>query len=382
MANPDKTTDNINTVSRDLLSIFHTHGLGPAMYRDLIEQLGSDAAIMSSSHSQRKELKLSPEIIEGLNNPDEEAIERDLEWLEGENNYILSQQSPHYPVMLREISDAPILLYVHGRLECLSDFQIAIVGSRSPTAGGLQCALEFAHTLGEAGFSITSGLALGIDGAAHEGALAAGANTIAVMGTGLDRVYPAAHRDLAHQIAQNGALVSEFALGTTPQAHHFPRRNRIISALCSGCLVVEAALKSGSLITAKHALDQGREVFAIPGSIHNPLTRGCHHMIRQGAKLVENAQDIYDELGSLLGAQLEKTSKPDTTKVRPQKELSDDYKELLEAISFDPVSIDTLSTRIELSTNQIASMLLILELDGYVNPVAGGGYARSPMITP
>lgn len=390
-------------ITDDTLTLFHTHGIGPTLYQKLLKHFESDTAILSSTRKQREDLNLSQATIDSLDNPNQEAIERDKEWVKGTNNYIISQTSVHYPAMLKEIYDPPILLYLHGNPECLSNLQLSIVGSRNPTPDGRQCAFEFAHTLAKGGFTITSGLALGIDGAAHEGALAAGAPTIAVTGTGLDRVYPAAHRDLAHKIAEQGALISEFALGTSPLTHHFPRRNRIISALCTGCLVIEAALKSGSLITARHALEQGREVFAVPGSIHNALTKGCHLIIRDGAKLVENEQDIVDELGSLLTAQYE-MSRPDTyhrdsSKAKEESQnhahdlqqnnkkshhsscvntLNKDTQELLNAISFDPVTADTLCSRSKFDINQVSSMLLILELEGFICAQTGGRYTKSP----
>jgi DNA processing protein len=204
-----------------------------------------------------------------------------------------------YPPLLREIPQAPPVLFVHGDPDCLRVPQLAMVGTRNPTPSGRETARQFAAHLAGAGMIITSGLALGIDAAAHQGALAGGGRTIAVMGTSLDRVYPAKHRDLARAIAERGALVSELPTGTPALAENFPRRNRLISGLALGVLVVEAALQSGSLITARLALDQGREVFAIPGSIHNPLAKGCHALIRQGAKLVETANDIVEELGAL-----------------------------------------------------------------------------------
>ncbi|VAW81282.1 Rossmann fold nucleotide-binding protein Smf possibly involved in DNA uptake [hydrothermal vent metagenome] len=382
----------MSTTSIDNLTLFHTHGIGPVLYSKLLEYFGSDAAILASSVKQRQEINLSPQLIENLNRPNLEAIDRDQEWLEEKNNHIIDQTSPLYPPMLKEIHDPPILLYVHGNPDCLTDFQIAIVGSRNPTSNGKQSAFEFAHALGTGGFTITSGLALGIDGAAHKGALAAKARTLAITGTGLDRVYPAAHQPLAHKIAEQGALISEFPLGSAPEAHHFPRRNRIISALCTGCLIVEGALRSGSLITARHALEQGREVFAIPGSIHNPLTKGCHHIIREGAKLVENEQDIVDELASLLTAQHELNSRPDTNqqptsvsntinKARHstnKTNLEEDTQDLLNSIAFDPVSADTLCVRSGYNIEKINSMLLILELKGYINVQAGGCYTRCP----
>jgi DNA processing protein len=252
-----------------------------------------------------------------------------------------------------------------------------MVGSRNPTASGQQTATEFARHLSASGLIITSGLALGIDAASHQGALDAAGATIAVMGTGLDRVYPARHRDLARQIAGEGALISEFPVGTPPLAENFPRRNRIISGLSLGTLVVEAALRSGSLISARNAGEQGREVFAIPGSIHNPLARGCHHLIRQGAKLVETAQDVIDELGALAVACLEQHN-PGPPDEHPDqaRELDGDYLQLLDNIEFESTSIDQLVTSSGLTPAEVSSMLLQLEMSGYIASSPGGIYNR------
>ena len=248
--------------------------------------------------------------------------------------------------------------------------QIAIVGSRNPSHLGAETAFAFAKTLSQYGFAITSGLALGIDAASHRGALAANGHTIAVAGTGLDRVYPARHSDLALQIAETGALVSEFPTGTLAKAHHFPRRNRIISGLCQGLLVVEAAKQSGSLITARLALEQNREVFAIPGSIHNPLARGCNALIREGAKLVETTQDILEEFSQLF------QQDESNHEAGSQSKLDLEQQTLLNRVMFSPTSIDKLVEQTGFAVESIASMLLILELQGYVEANAGGCYTR------
>ena len=220
-----------------------------------------------------------------------------MKWIDQPGNDLLTLADARYPAALLQIADPPLLLYVRGRVELLSHPALAIVGSRSATPAGTRDALAFAETLSNAGLTIVSGLALGIDTAAHRGGLAGASSSIGVVGTGLDRVYPARNRHLAHQLAEDGVLVSEFPLGTPPFPSNFPRRNRVISGLCRGCLVVEAALRSGSLITARQSLEQGREVFAMPGSIHSSLSKGCHWLIKQGAKLVETAQDVLEELG-------------------------------------------------------------------------------------
>ncbi len=276
----------------------------------------------------------------------------------------------HYPSLLKEISAPPPLLYVNGNPDLLNHPQIAIVGSRNPSDVGKQIAADFAATLASQGFAITSGLALGIDAASHQGALKADGFTIAVAGTGPDRVYPARHQQLARDITQQGALVSEFPPGTSAKASHFPQRNRIISGLSMGLLVVEAAKKSGSLITARCAIDQGREVFAIPGSIHNPLARGCNALIRDGAKLVETTEDILEEL-----KQFASKSAPETPKT-PTLTIDTEHQSLLNSVQYSPTSIDSLVQTTGNSVETISSMLLVLELQGFISAVAGGCYIR------
>lgn len=279
-----------------------------------------------------------------------------------------------YPPLLRQIHGAPLLLYVKGEADALRAPAIAIVGSRNPTEGGVRNAFEFAKYFGRCGFCIVSGLATGIDAAAHRGALAADAPTVAFLGHGIDTVYPAANRDLAEQITAHGVLVSEFTPGMPPRPALFPQRNRLISGMSVGTLVVEAARGSGSLITAEFAAEQGREVFAIPGSIHNPLSRGCHRLIGLGAKLVETAADVLQELGPLTGtlAQIDVES---TDKARPLATASAAGAELIPFIGHDPVGVDELAERSGLTPAEVCSMLLTLELDGMVEKLAGGRYA-------
>lgn len=253
--------------------------------------------------------------------------------------------------------------------------QLAIVGSRNPSTVGKTIAGQFAQALVHCGLSITSGLALGIDAASHQGALDAGGTTLAVAGTGPDKIYPATNRRLACEIIEHGALVTEFPPGTAAKANHFPRRNRIISGMSVGTLVVEAAIHSGSLITARAALEQGREVFAIPGSIHNPLARGCNALIRQGAKLVETAWDILEEIGPLATAAGALDPTADAA-AQPQEDLSEDYRILLKEIAYAPTTVDTLAETTKLSAENLASMLLVLELRGYVASSEGGAYYR------
>lgn len=353
------------------------HSGGGARLRHLLEAFGDPAGVLAASRTA-----LLPH-FDGdaaridvlLADPDAAFHERELAWLDQPNNHLIRSTDEVYPALLRETGDAPALLFVCGDPACLSDPQLAVVGSRNPTRGGCETARAFSDHLARAGLAITSGLALGIDACAHEAALAAGGYTIAVAGTGLDRVYPAAHRELAHAIATHGAFVSEFPLGTPPLRENFPRRNRLISGLSLGVLVVEAALKSGSLITARLAADQGREVFAIPGSIHSPLSRGCHALIRQGAKLVETADDIIEELGALAGFM----AAPVAAATRSMMPVVEDAREarLLELLGHDPVDMDTLIQRSGLTAAAVSSMLLAMELRGLVEAQPGGKYQRT-----
>jgi DNA processing protein len=299
------------------------------------------------------------------------------EWLQDDNHHLIRLGDDAYPELLAGITGAPSQLSVIGDPELLHLPALAIVGSRNPTTGGSRNAFEFARHLGTTGFCIVSGLAQGIDAAAHRGALAADAPTVAFLGHGIDRVYPAGNRELAREIARRGALVSEFPLGTAPGRELFPQRNRLISGLSLGTLVVEAARRSGSLITARLAAEQGREVFAIPGSIHNPLSRGCHQLIRQGAKLVEAADDIVAELAPLAGHLLERIDESASSSRLPagRTEMDEEYVKLLEAIGHDPVSPDELVERSGLTIDQVSSMLLILELEGKIEKQSGGRYS-------
>jgi len=316
-----------------------------------------------------------------LAGPDWAAVERDLAWLDAPAHHLLVFTDAAYPRLLSEIPDPPPALFVRGDPACLRQPQIAIVGSRNPTASGRETARDFAQYLAETGLAITSGLALGVDAAAHQGALAAAnGSTVAVTGTGPDRVYPASHRGLADAIAERGALVSEFAPGMPPLPANFPRRNRILSGLSLGTLVVEAAVRSGSLISARFALEQGREVFAIPGSIHNPLARGCHRLIRDGAKLVETADDILEELGPLAGVSLE-AAREDTPEDFPAVGAAGNLDGLqvrvLEAVGFEPTPVDMVVVRTGLTPDAVCSMLLVLELHGLIASTPGGHYSRA-----
>ena len=329
--------------------------------------------MFAATGAELQPLELPGAALDYLRRPDWRRVEQDLAWLEQPRNHLLRLDDPRYPSLLRQIPYPPPLLFVHGDPDCLRLPQLAIVGTRNPTPLGRETAQRFAAHLAEFGLLITSGLALGIDAAAHQGALAGGGRTIAVMGTSLDRVYPAQHRDLAHAIAERGALVSEFPVGTSPAAGNFPQRNRLISGLALGVLVVEAAAQSGSLITARLANEQGREVFAIPGSIHNPLAKGCHALIRQGAKLVETADDILEELGTLAATTREVVF---PVAAASSEALDEEYRQLLVAMGDEPVSIDLLVDRCGLTAEALSSMLLILELQGYAAAIPGGLYSR------
>jgi len=354
------------------LALHRTPGIGPVTFARLLEQFGEPENIFVNLSKAKS---ISSRTRSALLAPDWKQVENDLQWFEAADRHIITVHDSRYPELLKQIADPPSLLFVQGDVSLLSQWQIALVGSRNPSASGRDTAYEFARYLAQGGISITSGLAMGIDAAAHQGALAAAGKTVAVIGTGLDRVYPAKHRQLAHEIAETGVIVTEFALGTAPRAENFPRRNRIISGLSLGTLVVEAAVRSGSLITARMAMEQGREVFAIPGSIHNPLARGCHQLIRQGAKLVETADDIIEELGALAGVQSVATNEQPCENGEIQ-DTDDEYRLLFDYLGYDPIQIDSLIEHCGLTAEAVSSMLLLLELQGRVESFAGGRYAR------
>ena len=355
-------------------TLARTPGLTAEAAGALIAAAGGDLAEVARARRAAR-VELPPAALAFLSTPDERAISADLEWLAASGTVIVLCTDPEYPPLLRQTAGAPAALYVQGSLSLLAAPQLAMVGSRSPTPAGRSTAREFAAWFARAGFTVTSGLATGIDAASHEGALRAGGATIAVFGTGLDRVYPSANRALAERIRAQGALVSELPPGTAPLRENFPRRNRIIAGLAVGTLVVEAARVSGSLITARQALEAGREVFAIPGSIHSPLSHGCHQLIRQGATLVTEARDVTEQFGFSV-------SKERLTDVLPAaragRELDKEYEMLLDALGFEPASIDSLVARTGLPSESIASMLLILELEGRVAALPGGRYGRIP----
>lgn len=345
-----------------------------------LKQAGSAEALVAAPAERLLAGGLPAEAVATLKGPDPALTARWRAWLDGRaGRALVTYGHALYPRRLAELGDPPLALWVEGRDHgLLGGAQLAIVGSRSPTTDGRRNAEHFARYLAARGLTITSGLATGIDGAAHQGALAELGGTIAVLGCGIDVVFPRAHAKLTADIVARGLLVSEYGPGVLPQKHFFPHRNRIIAGLALGTLVVEATRRSGSLITARLAMEAGREVFAIPGSIHNPLARGCHFLLRQGAKLVEEAADVLVELAP----QLEREGHgiaPDGNTAEPaagEREHDASYQKLLAALGFSPVSIGDLAARVDLTTAELSSMLLLLELEGLVEALPGGRYSR------
>ena len=378
-------TRTLSDAERDAwLRLKLTPGVGDAGARKLLAAFGLPPALFAQPRAALAAV-VGPALAERLLAEPEgwrELCERTRRWLDGDTRrQLLTLGDPDYPAELLQIEDPPLLLHLEGDPAALRHpLRLAMVGSRSPTAQGAEHARQFARALAEAGACIVSGLALGIDGAAHEGALEAGGCTVAVVGTGLDQVYPKKHQALAQRIAAQGALISEYLLGTPPLAPNFPRRNRLISGLSQGVLVVEAALQSGSLITARQAAEQGREVFAIPGSIHSPQSRGCHALIRQGAKLVESAADILEELrtqvpATATGQDQEPSGLTDPPGAAPGKHpVPDDP--LLRVLGFEPCGLDALQARCGLDLPTLQARLLELEFDGWVARLPGGVYQR------
>lgn len=343
-------------------------GLGDQSLRKLLVAFGSPQQILDASSAMLA--KFIPTAVAAAiraGGVEDDALDAASRWLEDQSNHIVTLADTAYPQALLQTPDPPPLIYAKGRIELLNHDALAVVGSRSASPQGIANAESFAKALSDAGLTIVSGLALGIDAAAHRGGLAGAASSIAVVGTGLDIVYPARNRALAHQLAEHGVIISEFSLGTPALAANFPRRNRLISGLARGCLVVEAALQSGSLITARLANELGKEVFAVPGSIHSPLSKGCHQLLKQGAKLVESAQDILEELGLTARAVSSPTAMVITD---PQAQV------LLDGLGFDPCDIDTLCLRCDLKSNAVASLLTQLEIEGLVFALPGGLYQR------
>jgi DNA processing protein len=354
------------------LQLTLTPGLGAAAIRGMLQQFGLPQNVLARSASELSRYAPSATLKSLSSDEVGRAVGAALEWAEMAGHFIVTLADEAYPRALLEIPDPPALLYELGRINLLQRTSLAVVGSRNATAQGEQNAESFAKALSETGLTIVSGLAMGIDAAAHRGGLAGSGSTVAVLGTGVDVVYPRRNAELAARIAERGLLVSEFPLGTAPAAYNFPRRNRLISGLSRGCLVVEAAAASGSLITARTAADQGREVFAIPGSIHSPLSKGCHGLIKSGAKLVESAEDVLAELSGFR----QSGSASTTARRVPPGARSIPDSALLALMGHDPVDVDSLCTRAGMSAEQVSSELLRLEIDGHVAALPGGLYQR------
>lgn len=350
-------------------------GLGSATYCQLLIHFKTPQAVLAASYSALRDI-VSKEVAEGIQQAMQQPRLKDtLDWLAQPDNHLITLADPYYPKRLLQVDQPPPVLYAKGNLQVLRRPALAIVGSRHATSQGELTAEGFAETLCRAGFSVVSGLALGIDGAAHRGALKADGATIAVVGTGLDIVYPARHKALAHQIAQHGLLLSEYALGTPSITYNFPRRNRIISGLSEGCLVVEANIDSGSLITAKMATEQGREVFAVPGSIHSPVAKGCHALIKQGAKLVESTADILSELGHIRLPNPAFSDGPFGS-LPERANLPPEANAVLACMGFDPVFADQIAARASLTSSQVSTILTLLELEGVVSGLGNGQFQR------
>jgi DNA processing protein len=335
----------------------------------LLREFGGPEAALAASRRQIASL-VPPAVADRMLAPlEREPFEHTKAWLDHPDHHLVAWDDADYPQALLELGHAPPVLFHLGRRELLARAALAIVGSRHATAQGRDTAREFAHAIGSAGLTIVSGLAVGIDAAAHDGALETAGSTIGVVATGLDRVYPARNRDLAARIARDGALVSEYVPGTPARKEHFPQRNRLISGLARGVLVVEATLSSGSLITARLAGEQGRDVFAVPGSIHSPFAKGCHKLIREGAKLVETAGDILDEL---YPQRTQTRDAPPTKERRPH----DDAHPLLAAMGYDPVGVDALVARMNVAPEAITAELVTLEFAGEIAALPGGYWQR------
>jgi DNA processing protein len=370
--------------SQAWLLLTHTKGLGYVRICRLLSQYETVENIFTQSNFP-KHLDLPPATVNALINPDLNGIKADLLWLQQDNNHLLAIDDDLYPPLLKQTDSPPPLLFITGDPNVLLQPQLAVVGSRNASTIGLKNTQSFCFNIAQKGLTITSGMALGVDGKAHQAALDAGGQTIAIMGTGLDVVYPAKHKTLAHDIAHNGALVSEFPIGTKANAHNFPRRNRIICGLSLGTLVIEAGIQSGTLITARQTMEINRPVMAIPGSIHSPMVKGCHLLIKQGAKLVESAEEILEELTPLahsLSQQIqEKLSildkKPMISTNNPYiVEKNDEHRLILDNIMYDSTAIDEIILKSGLTAQEVSSILLILELEDKIQALPGAQYIR------
>lgn len=381
---------------RDWLILLNAPSFGGASLINTIEAFGGASAVASASARELARHGLSEETVAGITRPDQRTIEHTQQWLAHERHHLLCWDDEDYPVLLRRITGPPAAIYVDGDPGCLWQPQIAVIGSRNPTAGGLEHAHDFASTLARMGMTITSGLASGIDTAAHRAALSVGAQTIAVNGTGLDSIYPASSREVGEQIPLQGAMVSELPLGSKALRQHFPSRNRIISGLSLAVLVIEAGLNSGTLITARKAAEQGRDVFALPGSLNNPMAKGCHRLIREGARLVETAADILQELGpvaaelkmeiqqrlnlsdtagSVPGERAPSPRSPES--ISPDLLDDSDYSAIWAVLSFDPKPVDSIIEITGLKAREVSSMLLMMELKGMVKKSTNGRFVRA-----
>jgi DNA processing protein len=377
------------TIYRSWLIAIRAPRLGGSKFVRALEHFGSAENLLSASRAQLLKAGLAEETIQALKQPDEGLLASDLEWLSQDTHHLLTWDDERFPPLLRDTPSPPAALFVEGDPDVLWQPQVAVIGSRNPTAGGKDNARDFAMELSRHGMTITSGLASGIDSVAHEAALDAGQPTVAVMGTGLDRIYPASSKPLALRIRKGGVLVSELPLGTGALRSHFPSRNRIISGLSLGVLVIEAGLRSGTLITARLAGNQGRDVFALPGSIHNPMAKGCHRLIRDGAKLVETVDEILQELAPMAGqlagelkgqigikAPDDRPDSLDSEVNDPQLHEDPDYRVLWACLGFDPKPIDAIIEQSGLTARAVSAMLLLLELRGKVEAHTGGAYSR------
>lgn len=356
------------------LALWYAPGVGVSSFLKITQQFPQLKDLFIQDRATLKQQGLPDPVIDYLQNPNWSSVEKDQRWAEQSQHALLTLLDDRYPKLLREISDPPPVLYVQGDWRLLDASQLAMVGSRKPTVAGEEIAYSLAKQVAEKNLIITSGLARGVDAASHRGALAAKRPTIAVLGTGVDVIYPSSHKKLAEQIQEDGVLLSELPLGTLPRPENFPRRNRIISGLSLGVLVVEAAKRSGSLITARMALEQGREVFAVPGSIFNPLARGCHQLLRQGAKLVEGIEDILEELPT---SSLMEAKATGSRAISPVTELDAGYQNLYQCIDYEVTALDKMVYRSGLAAATVSSMLTILELQGYIVAVPGGYVRRA-----
>lgn len=366
------------------LILLRAPALGAAQLSCLLDYFGNALDVLGAAGPNYREagIELATRTVEYLADAQPNLVHDDRAWLDKPGHQLVTLQSPHYPALLAQLADAPLGLFIKGNAQLLSMPQLAVVGSRNPTPYGRELAESMAKHLTQCGLVITSGLAIGIDAAGHRGALAGTGHTVAVCGTGLDIVYPRSSETLAQEIAERGVLVSEFPPGTPPRKANFPQRNRIISGVSLGTLVVEAALHSGSLITARLAGDQGREVFAIPGSVHNPMAKGCHQLIRQGAKLVDSAEDILVELGPLAAVAQRQPIGSNNANYHDlptvyESTLDKESKILLDALGFEPRDVDQLVVRSGLKADAVTSMLLVLELEGRIASYPGGLYVRT-----